>query len=54
MKSSVATLLQVVNYSTQSGINENQLVCAGIICLSWPLYRKPMQCGSKTMPEVKR
>jgi len=39
MKFSVATLLQVVNYTTHSDTNENQLVCAGghCICLIWPL-----------------
>ena len=36
MKFSVATLLQVVIYTTQSDINEYQLGCAGVhyICLS--------------------
>jgi len=37
MKFSVATLLEVVKYTTQSDIDENQLVCAGVY-LSWPLY----------------
>ena len=42
MKSSVATLLQVVNYTAhdQSNIDESQLVHAGVhcICLSWLLH----------------
>jgi len=30
MKFSVATLLEVVNYTTQSDTNKNQLVCVGL------------------------